>query len=175
MINSKISENPGKKEDSEERKSIQVDKSKNRRISITNPNGEIKFYDGPENDWGIYTRYQTIMAKRSSLKVNKGKKHIDFLKDDESFFKRRSNSSRKNNTRKYNSKHSHVMGITMDNINELDEEAEIEESWEKESKKLAKCFIIHRTHRKKPKKAKETRFQVRTEIGARVFERVEEL
>jgi hypothetical protein len=127
--------------------------SGNRRISIHNPQGEVIFYDGPENDYGIYSRYQTTMGKKSIIQTGKGKKHIDFFKEDDLYFKKGSQSSKKNNTRKYNSKHTNVnMGITMDNINELDEESDIEESCEKDGK--AEEVITGRISKRPPEPKK---------------------
>jgi hypothetical protein len=95
------------------------------------------FYDGPENDYGIYSRIQTLIKRQSIVKAGTGKKHIDFLKDDDSNFINRKISSRKHNTRKYNSKQSNInKGLTMDDINELEEELDIDESNEKNGKRL---------------------------------------
>jgi len=95
------------------------------------------FYDGPENDYGIYSRIQTLIQRQSIIKAGKGKKHIDFLKDDDSNLINRKVSSKKHNTKKYNSRQSNInKGLTMDDINELEEELDIEESHERNGKRF---------------------------------------
>lgn len=115
---------------------------KNRRkISIHNPEGRVLFYDGPENDYGIYTRNQTVADGKQKLRSGKGKKHINFLKEEESSLDQSFGSpGEHNNTRKYNSKQTNPnQGFTMDNINELDED-----SFEEEASRAAGPL----THRK---------------------------
>lgn len=67
------------------------------------------------------------------VRAGKGRKHIDFLKEEEdSPDHSRKPPKRHNNTRKYNSKQSNLnMGFTMDNINELDEDSFQEDAAEK--------------------------------------------
>lgn len=101
---------------------------KKRKISIQNPQGEKFFYDGPENDYGIYTRFPTVKDK-NIVRAGKGKKHINFLKEDEDEERSVNSSNKHNNTRKYNSKQSNLnLGFTMDNINELDEDSFLDEA-----------------------------------------------
>jgi len=117
-------------------KSSIFNEGKSKRISIKNSKGDIIFYDGPENDYGIYTRNATRQYRNSIETKGQGKKHINFLKEDENNFRRSNPRNVRYNTKKAISYHSYKnQESKMDHINELDEETNYEDDFEIKSKK----------------------------------------